>query len=100
MTSDNPTNFDGNPQRTLTWAVSDGTAVTTATTTIDIVAVNDASDLTAAATAVYTENDPPLTVSPGASVTDVDDLSLIAGAVRIAMRIRRRHSERERPANR
>ena len=83
-TSDNPTDFDGNPQRTLTWAVSDGTTVTTATTTIDIVAVNDASDLTAAATAVYTENDPPLTVSPGASVTDVDDLSLIAGAVRIA----------------
>ena len=33
-TSDNPTDFDANPQRTLTWLVSDGTAVTTATTTL------------------------------------------------------------------
>ena len=32
-TSDNPTDFDASPQRTLTWFVSDGTAVTTATTT-------------------------------------------------------------------
>ena len=31
--SDNPTDFDASPQRTLTWSVSDGTAVTTATTT-------------------------------------------------------------------
>src|SRR5262249_41162814 len=83
-TSDNPTNFDANPQRSLTWAVSDGTSVTTATTTLDIIAVNDASVMTANAIAVYTENDPPLTVSPGAAVTDVDDLSLISGAVRIA----------------
>ena len=40
-TSDNPTNFDASPQRSLTWFVSDGTAVTTATTTLDIVAVDD-----------------------------------------------------------
>ena len=39
-TSDNPTNFDASPQRSLTWFVSDGTAVTTATTTLDIVAVD------------------------------------------------------------
>src|SRR5262245_52348982 len=83
-TSDNPTNFDANPQRTLTWTISDGTSVTTATTTLDVIAVNDASDMTANAIAVYTENDPPVTVSPGSTVTDVDDLSLIAGAVRIA----------------
>ena len=41
-TSDNPTDFDASPQRTLTWFVSDGAAVTTATTTLDIVAANDA----------------------------------------------------------
>ncbi len=40
-TSDNPTDFDASPQRTLTWFVSDGTAVTTATTTLDIVALDD-----------------------------------------------------------
>jgi hypothetical protein len=37
-TSDNPTDFGANPQRTLTWSVSDGTAVTTATTTLAITA--------------------------------------------------------------
>ena len=40
-TNHNPTNFGTNPQRTLTWFVSDGTAVTTATTTLDIVAHDD-----------------------------------------------------------
>ena len=65
-TSDNPTDFDASPQRTLTWSVSDGTAVTTATTTIDIVAVNDAPQETVAATAAYTENGPPVTISPAA----------------------------------
>ena len=40
-TSDNPTDFDASPQRSLTWFVSDGTAVTTATTTLDIVALDD-----------------------------------------------------------
>ena len=40
-TSHNPTDFDTSPQRTLTWFVSDGTAVTTATTTLDIVAHDD-----------------------------------------------------------
>ena len=40
-TSDNPTDFGASPQRSLTWFVSDGTAVTTATTTLDIVAVDD-----------------------------------------------------------
>ena len=40
-TNHNPTDFDTSPQRTLTWFVSDGTAVTTATTTLDIVAHDD-----------------------------------------------------------
>ena len=35
-TSDNPTDFGASPQRTLTWAVSDGTSVTTTTTTLDL----------------------------------------------------------------
>ena len=82
-TSDNPTDFNASPQRTVTWAVNDGTAVTTATTTIDIVAVNDAPQETVAATAVYTENEPPVTISPAATASDVDNLDLVFGVVRI-----------------
>ena len=83
-TSDNPTDFNASPQRTLTWSVSDGTAVTTATTTIDIVAVNDAPQETVAATAVYTENGSPVTISPAATASDVDNPDLVSGVVRIA----------------
>ena len=82
--SDNPTDFDASPQRTLTWSVSDGTAVTTATTTIDIVAVNDAPQETVAATAAYTENGSPVTISPAATASDVDNTDLVFGVVRIA----------------
>ena len=83
-TSDNPTDFNASPQRTLTWSVSDGAAVTTATTTLDIVAVNDAPQETVAATAVYTENGPPVTISPAAVASDVDNPDLVFGVVRIA----------------
>ena len=83
-TSDNPTDFNASPQRTVTWAVNDGTTVTTATTTIDIVAVNDAPQETVAATAVYTENGSPVTISPAATASDVDNSDLVSGVVRIA----------------
>ena len=82
-TSDNPTNFGASPQRTLTWAVTDGTTVTTATTTIDITAVNDAPQETVAATAAYTENGSPVTISPAATASDVDNFNLVFGEVRI-----------------
>ena len=62
-TSNNPTDFDASPQRTLTWLVSDGTAVTTATTTLDIVAVNDA----------------PINTVPGAQSVAEDTILPIAG---------------------
>jgi hypothetical protein len=81
--SDNPTDFNASPQRTLTWAVTDGTTVTTATTTIDIIAVNDAPQETVAATAAYTENGSPVTISPAATASDVDSSDLVFGGVRI-----------------
>ena len=81
--SDNPTDFDHSPQRTLTWAVTDSASVTTATTTINIVAVNDAPQETVAATAAYTENGSPVTISPAATASDVDNSDLIYGGVRI-----------------
>ena len=81
--SDNPTDFDHSPQRTLTWAVTDSASVTTATTTINIGAVNDAPQETVAATAAYTENGPPVTISPAATASDVDNSDLIYGGVKI-----------------
>ena len=62
-TSDNPTDFNASPQRTLTWSVSDGTAITTATTTLDITAVNDA----------------PINTVPGAQSVAEDTILPIAG---------------------
>ena len=82
-TSDNPTDFGARATRILTWTVSDGTAVTTTTTTIDILAVNDAPQATVAATASYTENAAPVVLSPASIVTDVDNITLVAGEVRI-----------------
>ena len=81
--SDNPTDFGHSPQRTLTWAVTDSASVTTATTTINIGAVNDAPQETVAATAAYTENGSPVTISPAATASDVDNSDLIYGGVRI-----------------
>jgi len=81
--SDNPTDFNASPQRTLTWAVTDSASVTTATTTIDIIAVNDAPQETVAATAAYTENGSPVTISPAATASDADNSDLIFGEVRI-----------------
>src|SRR5262245_4350970 len=82
-TSDNPTDFDASPQRDLTWVVSDGTAFTTTTTTLDIVPVNDPTAILADVANAYTENDPPLTISPGLFTSDVDNLNLVGGEVRI-----------------
>ena len=73
-TSDNPTDFDASPQRTLTWAVSDGTTITTATTTVGITAVNDAPVNTVPGAQSVAED----TVLPiaGVSVADVDSSAL------------------------
>ena len=82
-TSDNPTDFNATPQRTLLWTVSDGTTPQTAATTIDIVARNDAPAVAVAANAAYAENDGPTILSPAASATDADSLNLTAGQVTI-----------------
>ena len=82
-TSDNPTNFGADAIRILTWSVSDGTAITTTTTTLDIVAVNDAPQATVAATASYTENAAPVVLSPASTAIDVDNITLVAGEIRI-----------------
>jgi VCBS repeat-containing protein len=85
-TSNNPTDFGTRPQRTLTWTVSDGTDATVATSTVNIAAVNDAPQESVDANAAYTENGPPvtpITISPGATASDVDNVNLVSGVVRI-----------------
>ena len=73
-TSDNPTDFNASPQRTLTWSVFDGTAITTATTTLDITAVNDAPVNTVPGAQSVAED----TILPiaGVSVADIDSSAL------------------------
>ncbi|HEX2400203.1 MAG TPA: VCBS domain-containing protein, partial [Mycobacterium sp.] len=73
-TSNNPTDFNASPQRTLTWFVSDGTAVTTATTTLDITAVNDAPINTVPGGQTVAE-DTTLSIV-GVSVADIDSSAL------------------------
>jgi hypothetical protein len=88
-TSDNPTDFDASPQRTLTWRVSDGAAVTTATTTLDITAVNDAPvlDLDSSTIGVdyltaFTDGGPAVAiVDTDVLITDSDDTELTSATV-------------------
>lgn len=81
--SDNPTDFNAIPTRLINWTVSDGSTTTNAISQLNVIAVNDAPVVTVAATAAYTENGPPLVLSPAATLSDVDDINLVGGQVRI-----------------
>src|SRR6476660_1588589 len=85
-TSDNPTNFGTDTSRTISWIVNDGTLnnSTTQTATLSIVAADDAPVLTVAATASYSENAAPVTLSPAAAVSDVDNQTLQSATVSIS----------------
>ena len=88
-TSDNPTDFNASPQRTLTWSVFDGTAITTATTTLDIAAVNDAPINTVPGAQSVAED----TILPiaGVSVADID-----SSALTTTLQCVERHAQRDR----
>jgi len=82
-TSDNPTTA----ARTVSWQIDDGDSSNhlsnTATSTINVTAVNDAPTLSVAATLNYTENDPATAIAPAATVTDPDNTTLTGGTVQI-----------------
>src|SRR5262249_30406107 len=81
-TSDNPTNFGTDTSRTISWVVNDGALnnSTIPTTTLTIVAKDNAPVLSnVAASASYTENAAPVTLSSAATVTD-DDIPPLASA--------------------
>ncbi len=64
-------------QRTVTFVVNDGDLDSnTLTSTIDIVAVNDAPVLTVAGTVNHTENGPATVIAPSITVNDVDNATL------------------------
>jgi len=84
--SDNPDNFGADPTRTVTWTLDDGSAsnaTTSATTAVSITAVNDPPTLAGTANASFTENGPPVALSPAAAVTDPDSLDLAGATVAI-----------------
>ena len=85
-TSDNPTNFGTDTSRTISWVVNDGTLnnSTIQTTALSITGTDDAPVLTVAASASYSENAAPVTLSPAAAVSDVDNQTLQSATVSIS----------------
>jgi hypothetical protein len=85
-TNDNPTAYGAAPTRTLTWVANDGTEDSTpVTSTIDVTAVNDAPVASGAGnTIAYTEQDPPVAVDAGFTVSDVDNQDLAGATVTIS----------------
>ena len=81
---DNPTNFGTDTSRTISWIANDGTAnSTTATSTVNITAVNDAPVVTAGATVGYTEQGTTVVLNSGLTLSDVDNTTLAGATVSI-----------------
>jgi lipopolysaccharide export system protein LptA len=84
--SDNPADYGSAPTRRVTWTLNDGSAsnaTSSVTTTVSITAVNDPPTLTGTTNASFTENGPPVVLSPAASVSDPDNLNLASATVAI-----------------
>jgi hypothetical protein len=88
----NPTNSGSDPTRTITWQLQDpsGTAnsgidtSTPATTTLTITTINDPPTLAnVAASASFTEEGGPVTLSNAVSVSDPDNATLAGATVQI-----------------
>src|SRR6185437_381772 len=82
----NPDGFGADPARTVTWTLDDGSAsnaISSVTTTVSIVAVNDPPALAGTTDASFTENGAPVTLSPAAAVSDPDNLNLASATVAI-----------------
>ena len=76
--SHNPTDYGSAPTRLVTWTVNDGAAshsTASATSTINITAVNDPPTLAGTGNASFTENGSAVTLAGTASVSDPDDLN-------------------------
>jgi hypothetical protein len=89
--SDNPTNFGGNPTRTITWSITDVDETSAAhlnqttldSSSVNITPVNDAPVLAGVpVSAAFTERQ-TLAVGTGLTISDVDNLSLAGATVQI-----------------
>jgi len=85
--SHNPTNFGAGPSRTVTWTATDdlGAASSPVTSTINVTAVNDAPVLGNVVASVRARlNAQAITLSPGLTVSDVDNTTLASATVQVA----------------
>ncbi len=82
-TSDNPSTT----QRTISWQVNDGESVDNLSsvlqTALDVVAVNDAPEINAAAALAYTEDAGAVVIDGTLTVTDLDHTTLPSATVQI-----------------
>jgi len=70
--------------RTVTWQVNDGTNLSApVTSTINVVAVNDAPQLANGSTLNYTENDPASVINSVITVSDADSANLTGATIQI-----------------
>jgi hypothetical protein len=85
--SDNPTNYGSSPARTVTWVLNDGGATSSLsvaqTTTVSLTNINDAPTLGNVATVASFTEGTPATLSPSATVSDLDNLTLAGATVAI-----------------
>jgi hypothetical protein len=84
-TSHNPTDFGSDQTRQVTWVVNDGgtsfNLSNVATTTVTVVAVDDAPTLSNVTTADAFTAGTTVTLSPSVTVSDVDNLKLASATV-------------------
>ena len=79
--SDNPT-AGGNTSRTIGFAVNDGTTSSlTASTTVNVTAVNDSPTIAGSATIGYTEQAAALALNAALTVSDPDNATLVGAQV-------------------
>src|SRR5205085_10437754 len=83
----NTSNAPSTAPRTVSWQVNDGGVVNNlsnvATSTINIISVNDAPVLANSSSITYTENDPATIINSAITVTDADSTSLVGATVQI-----------------
>src|SRR5262249_48285592 len=81
---DNPTEFGSDPTRTVSWTVNDGTSSFTATSTINVTAVNDPPTLANLATSAnFLENGAATTLSNAVTVSDPDNLNIASATIAV-----------------
>ena len=81
---ENPSNFDQNPTRAVTWTINDGNSSSAVTTTLSLTNVNDPPTLSLSPTVInWTEGDDPVSLASIAGATDPDNLSIASATVSI-----------------